>query len=229
MWSTLLLMAIAVSLEPVRLGLAVVMLNRPRPILQLLVFLCGGFAMGLAVGAVVLTALDATPLAADQLTVPRAQIVIGILAIGCAAVLAASSRLRRSTTGAEPEPAGEPATGRGRFAARTREMMAGGSLWVAGVSGLGIALPSVDYLAALALIHASGFTPAGQFGALVAFNAVAFILVEIPLLSYVFAPQATTQRLAALHSWVRSRTRMQVAGLLAAIGLLLIGLGLTGW
>ena len=54
MWFTLLLMAVAVSLEPFRIGMSVLMLNRPRPHLQLTAFLCGGFAMGLTVGVVVL-------------------------------------------------------------------------------------------------------------------------------------------------------------------------------
>ena len=45
----LLAMAIAVSVEPFRIGMTVVMINRPRPGLQLLAFLLGGFAMGIAV------------------------------------------------------------------------------------------------------------------------------------------------------------------------------------
>ena len=54
MWITLLVMAVAVSFEPFRIGMTVLMLNRPRPLLQLFAFLCGGFAMGVTVGLVVL-------------------------------------------------------------------------------------------------------------------------------------------------------------------------------
>ena len=57
MWITILVMAVAVSLEPFRIGMTVLMLSRPRPILQLLAFLCGGFAMGTTVGLVVLFVL----------------------------------------------------------------------------------------------------------------------------------------------------------------------------
>ena len=57
MWITVLVMAIAVSLEPFRIGMTVLMLNRPRPMLQLLAFLCGSFAMGTTVGLVVLFVL----------------------------------------------------------------------------------------------------------------------------------------------------------------------------
>jgi len=47
MWITILVLAAVVSLEPFRIGMTVLMLNRPRPMLQLLAFLCGGFTMGL--------------------------------------------------------------------------------------------------------------------------------------------------------------------------------------
>jgi hypothetical protein len=48
MWITLLAMAVAVSLEPLRIGMTILMMNRPRPPLQLLTFLAGGFAIGIA-------------------------------------------------------------------------------------------------------------------------------------------------------------------------------------
>jgi hypothetical protein len=56
---TVLVMAFAVSVEPFRIGMTVLMLNRPRPALQLLEFLFGGFAMGTTVGLVVLLVFDA--------------------------------------------------------------------------------------------------------------------------------------------------------------------------
>ena len=48
MWITLLAMAVAVSLEPFRIGMTILMMDRPRPLLQLLTFLAGGFAMAIA-------------------------------------------------------------------------------------------------------------------------------------------------------------------------------------
>ncbi len=80
-----------------------------------------------------------------------------------------------------------------------RGLLGGHSLWTASAAGLGIALPSVDYLAALALIVASGAAAATQVGALLLFNVVAFGLVEIPLISYLVAPERTRAALSALH------------------------------
>jgi DNA-binding LytR/AlgR family response regulator len=149
-------------------------------------------------------------------TLPNVQIVIGAMALLAAAVLAATTQSRRGNTGS------------GRLATAARRLMNGGSLWVAGVAGLGIALPSVDYLAALAVIMASGAAAATQVGALLTFNAVAFTLVEVPLLAYVVAPDRTRALMAALHDWIRARRRLEVAALLTAVGCFLLAVGIAG-
>ena len=223
MWITLLVMAVAVSLEPFRIGMTVLMINRPRPLLQLLAFLAGGFAMGITVGVIVLFVLRPA-LGSAHFTLPRVQIVVGAVLLVNAAVVA---------TGMVGGERGEGSAGRadrisGALATRTRQLLNGRSLWTAGVAGLGIALPSVDYLAVLALIVASGAAAATQFGALLMFNVVAFAFVEIPLISYLVAPDRTRATLSALHDWLRSRRRRDVAALLAAVGCVLLGVGVAG-
>lgn len=211
---TILVMAVAVSLEPFRIGMTVLMLNRPRPMLQLLAFLCGGFTMGMTVGLVVLFVLRRTLLGSTYFTLPRVQIFIGVLALLVAAVLVM-------------KPAADRDAGPGKLTARAQRLLNGRSLWVAGVAGLGIALPSVDYLAALAVILASGAAAMTQVGALLMFNIVAFALVEIPLLAYLLAPRTTRTSMAGLHEWIRSRRRIEVATLLAGVGCVLLTFGLA--
>jgi hypothetical protein len=63
---------------------------------------------------------------------------------------------------------------------------------------------------------------------LVLFNMVAFALVEIPLLAYLLAPKATARWVTALHDWIRSRRRRDVAILLTAIGCALLAAGAAG-
>src|SRR5436853_5842160 len=87
MWITLLAMAVAVSLEPFRIGMTVVMMNRPQPLLQLLAYLAGGFAMGTTVGLIVLFVLRPA-LGSAHFTLPRVQIVVGLVLLANAAVVA---------------------------------------------------------------------------------------------------------------------------------------------
>lgn len=222
MWIPLLMMAVAVSLEPFRIGMTVLAINRPRPALQLLAFLAGGFVMGTTVGVVVLFVLRPA-LGSAHFTLPRVQIVVGLVLLVNAALVAAGLLSRSKTTGgglAERIPAS--------ISGRARRLLNGGSLWTAGVAGLGIALPSIDYVAALALIVASGATAATQFGALLVFNVVAFALVEIPLLCYLVAPDRTRSMLATLYDWLRAQGRRGVAVLLAVVGCALVGVGFAG-
>lgn len=215
MWITILVMAVAISLEPFRIGLTVLMLNRPQPVLQLLAFLCGGFVMGTSVGVAVLFVLRPVLSSSTHFTLPNVQIVIGAMALLAAAFLAATTQSR-------------PHAGSGRLATAARRLTNGRSLWVAGVAGLGIALPSVDYLAALAVIMASGAAAATQVGALLTFNAVAFTLVEVPLLAYVVAPDRTRALMAVLHNWIRARRRLEVAAILSVVGCFLLAVGIAG-
>jgi Sap, sulfolipid-1-addressing protein len=202
---TVLLMAFAVSFEPFRIGMTVLMLNRPRPALQLIAFLLGGFAMGTTVGLVVLFVFRRVLLGSTYFTLPRVQLVIGLLFLIVAAAVAGDVPRRLGV---------RPAA----FATPAQRLMRGDSLSVAGIAGMSIALPSVDYLAALAVILASGTAALTQVAALLMFNVVAFALVEIPLLAYVFAPERATTAMAVLNTWIRSRRRQEVAILLTAVG-----------
>jgi hypothetical protein len=214
MWITVLVMAIAMSLEPFRIGMTTVMLNRPRPVLQLLAFLSGGFVMGTTVGLVVLFLFRPRILGSAHFSLPKVQIAIGVLTLLVAAVVGTkvlSGRFSRVHAGT-----------------RTRRLLNGRSLWVAGTAGLGIALPSIDYLAVLAVILASGATAATQVGALLMFNVVAFALVEIPLVGYLAAPERTRALMGALQGWLQSRSPRAVAALLAGLGCTLLVVGFTG-
>jgi hypothetical protein len=242
MWTTLLIVAAVVSLEPIRIGLTVFMLNRPRPFAQLLAFLCGGFVMGFGVGLLVLFILWDTLLAGMNFSVAQVQIAIGLIVLGIAVVVATNVSLRKlirrpqadvpvgahpgRTAAEQAEPASLSALQ--KLSDPARRLLKSSSLWVAWVSGLGIALPSGDYTAALAVIAAARKPAAVQAGALLIFNVVAFALVEIPLVSYLLTPNKTRAAIAALGDWVQSRRRRDVAALFALAGCVMIAEGMIG-
>jgi hypothetical protein len=99
---------------------------------------------------------------------PDVQILISLLTLLVAVIFAVCGR-----RGLRPTQLRTPA----------QQLLRGPSLAAAGIAGLGIALPSVDYLAALAVIMASGTAALTQVAVLLMFNVVAFALMEIPLLA----------------------------------------------
>jgi hypothetical protein len=56
---------------------------------------------------------------------------------------------------------------------------------------------------------------------------VAFLLVEIPLFSYLIAPDRTRAALHALYSWLRARRRVEIIATLTVVGGLLLGMGIA--
>lgn len=224
---TILVMAVAVSLEPFRIGMTALMLNRPRPTLHLLAFLSGGFAMGLTVGLTVLFVFRRIVVGTPYFTLPKVQILIGALALLAATLLAAKALADRLGRGPGRIRSAIDRGGLVPLKGVSQRLLDGRSVWLAGVAGLGIALPSVDYLAALAVILASGSAVMKQVGALLIFNVVAFALVEIPLVAYLLAPNATRAAMTALRDWIRARRRIEVVTLLAVVGCVLLAVGVT--
>jgi len=227
MWTSILIMAIAVIVEPVRTALVILMLNRPRPLLQLLAFLCGGFTVCVAFGLAVLFMFRTLPVAgAAAFSVGQAHIAIGLFVMLVASVLAKSSTGAGDDAGTDVVKPTTPQV-LGVLQTRIRDVLQGSSLWVAGVTGA-LNLPSANYMAALAVIFASKAAPAAQLEALLVFNVVAFAVVGMPLVSYVAAPEKTRALMLEVQGWLRSRRRREVAALAAVAGCFILGLGVVG-
>ena len=230
MRTSVLVLAMAVNFEPIRIGLITLMLSGPRPMLQLLAFITGSFAMSISVGFPVLFVFHHGLFGVTNTDGSKAQIVIGVLILLIAVLLTtnfpAGRFARRPTTPMEQTPLEQ--TPIEKQSARARSLLQGGSPWFSGVMGMSAALPSVDYMALLVLIAASGATPVAQAGALLTFIVVANALAAIPLGSYLIAPAKTGALLGRFHDWIRARRRRDFAALLAMAGCIVLALGITG-
>ena len=102
MWTSVLVLAMAVNFEPIRIGLITLMLSGPRPMLQLLAFITGSFAMSISVGFPVLFVFHHGLFGVTNTDGSKAQIVIGVLILLIAVLLTtnfpAGRFARRPTT-----------------------------------------------------------------------------------------------------------------------------------
>ncbi len=241
-WGAVLVMALAAMADPLRIGITVLVISRPRPVLQLLAFWIGGVAMGFGVGLGVLFLLR--DLALDFMndlesttatsTVGVIQITIGVLALLLAAMIAMRFPTRRRARVTIPDveaqaPAMEPSTpsALSRLSTRAGDAMQGGSLWVAFVAGAWLATP-LQFIAALAAILASGASAGTQVVALVAYHVVALASAEIPLLSQLVAPDKTQAVILRVHDWVLPRRRHLIAVIIAVVAIFLVVNGFGG-
>ncbi len=233
----MLALAVAVNFEPMRLGLITVALSRPRPVAQLLAFLCGALTTSLGAGLLILLVIHHGLIKAVKFDGSVVQIVIGVVAILASAVLASNLKIpgfpRKpvpdndiSETGAPTGQPRVPAVVK-RLAAHTKGLVRGSSPWFSAAMGVTIAVPSVDYIALLILIATSGSTLAVQTGALVTFVVVANTVVAVPIASFLLAPEKTRSAIMALRAWIAARSRRDFAVVLAVAGCVMIAVGVS--
>jgi Sap, sulfolipid-1-addressing protein len=240
MWGAVLVLALMAAVDPMRMGITLLLISRPRPMLNLLAFWLGGMATGITAAVGLLTLLrDFLPMVTREVTATvaifmrgPAQIAIGLLML--LALLIAAGRSARQPAGVLV-PAGGPfaqvsqpsaPTVFCRLSARAQQVLQGGHPWVAFVAGLGSATNPVEYVVALAAIVASGAAIGAQISAAVMFTVVVLAVAEIPLVSSLAAPARTHAIMLQLHDWVRTRRRRIIAVIVGAAGIFFVATGI---
>lgn len=240
MWGIVLWMALVTAPDPVRMGIAILLISRPRPLVNLFAFWLGGMTTGVVAGLTALLLLrDSLPgfvhhmrSATAAFTGGHSQAVIGVLVLAVAAI-AAIGVVRKPvrvpvSAGHPPAPTPPPSTptALSRLAVRARNALGSGNPWLAFAIGLGQATPPVQYLAALTAILASGAAFGTQLGAAVTFTAVTLVLVEIPLVSYLVAPARTEAITLRAHRWMRTHSRPILIVSAAVLGSVMVAGGI---
>lgn len=215
--SDLLLLAIAAAFYPTLVAVVVLLLGRPRPGRLLLFFLSGAVTVSVTIGLVAVFALGSSDLGGHRRTVGAwVNIVGGLLAFAAAALLLRAHRRRD-----RPRPAAKGGP------SRTQRALAHGSGWVAFVAGIVLNLPSVFYLVGLKDIALGDYSTVESVLLVLGFNAIMFALVEVPLIAYAVAPEATHARVERVNGWLGRNGRLLTAAIAFAIGVLLVGRGLV--
>lgn len=249
MWATVAMFAVMAMWDPVRLGVAVFVVMRNRPIPALFVFCLGGLTSSLLVGLSAVYLLHGTTkrLIADMNSSTQsidpadAKIVIGALVLLVAVALLFRAGTKTpvpvaaagsGSSAAETEPEIEPeepesaSSLTGRLTAWARRLMRSQSLWVSFLAGLWAGPgPHVELVGALGVILASGQCKSTQVAAVVMYAVVSFAFAEIPLLCYLIAPAKTQQYLAHVPNWLRARRIWVIATALTLLGLYLVFTG----
>ncbi|MET4429276.1 MULTISPECIES: GAP family protein [unclassified Mycolicibacterium] len=109
MWGPLLVLALLTTINPVRLGIILLVLSRPRPMQNLLAYWAGALIVGLATLIIPLIALHATPTSASfardfahptaNPTAQRTAIGIGVILLSVAALMVVRSLVRSPSNG----------------------------------------------------------------------------------------------------------------------------------
>lgn len=238
---TVLVLALMMATDPVRLGVTLLLISRPRPILNLLAYWLGAMLVGVTAAVVVLTMMrDFAPTLLQNLSslaatpvVRHAQIAFGVLALLLAALTTAGLPARQPlrvpvSVGGDPsalllQPS--TPTGISQLLGRARRVLGGESLWVALAAGIGTGPAPLEYLVALTAILAMGGAIGTQISAAVVFNVVMLAVCEITLVSYLATPTRTLAIIDQLNSWVRTHRRRILSLMIGVAGVCLVVTG----
>jgi hypothetical protein len=218
--SELLLLAIASAFWPILLVVVIISLRASRPILLLVSFLAGGLLTTMAIGLAVIYALEGSSLTGGSQSTfdPAVLIVAGTLALLAAAVL-----WRRY--GVLPEPKVEKPSDAGESGRLERMLDRGAPLAFAAGIVCNI-IPGVFPLIALKDIAEMNLGFAETFAVLLGFYLIMFALIEVPLVSYLVAPEWTQQATLRFNTWLDRNTRRVGIGALAVVGAYLVVKGI---
>jgi hypothetical protein len=210
------------------LAAVTVMLFLPSPKRLLLGYLAGALLVSLTIGFVIVFVVHDSSAAstARNAVSPSIDIALGLISLLVAYVLRGGhdqrlkERRRKKTDGGEDVE---------KAPSKVEQLLGRGSARVTFAVGAVLTLPGVSYLAALRDLQKLGYGTAGEILVIVGFNFMLLILLEIPLLGYLIAPERTVVEVQRFRAWLsRSGRRMAIVGA-GALGIFLIARGVVGY
>jgi hypothetical protein len=195
------------------LAAVTVMLFLPNPKRLLIGYLLGALLVSLTIGFVIVFAVHhsgATSTSQNSIS-PATDIALGLLLLVAAYVLRSErmeqrrERKRKEKEGVEQGPS------------KVERVLGRGSARVTFLVGMALTLPGVSYLAALHELDNLNYGTIPTILVILGFNALLLLLLEIPLVGYVLAPERTVVVVQDFRAWL-TRNGLK-AGIYVAAGL----------
>jgi hypothetical protein len=203
---SIILLAFGACVFPTLLACVAIIISRPAPRALLLAFYAGGVLISVSTGIAVLVIFvngDAVLGSTRSTPHPTTSIVAGVVALLGAWLMASargSAMLTRWRGSHVRHRKRNPRDGRS-WAERTL----GRASWkVAFFVGAIINLPGPFYLLALGDIARGNYSVVEEVALILLFNAIMFLLLEVPLVGYLVRPDATAGRVAAMSRWLNA-------------------------
>jgi Sap, sulfolipid-1-addressing protein len=226
MVAKIVVLALGAAFFPALLACVAILISRPEPRRLILAFYLGGLLMSVAAGVAVTKVFeDGGEIAGSDSGGPHGNVSIVVGLVGLLFAWLLASRRGRHLIDSwrarhPPRRSPKPKEGPSWVERRLDRATAG----IAFLVGAAINLPGPFYLLALGDI-ATGPSTLEQVALILLFNAIMFLLLEIPLVGYLIDPDWTERAVAATRSWLTTN-RLRVLG--ALIGVISLGVLVQG-
>jgi hypothetical protein len=194
---TIFLYSLIAAANAALLAAVTVLLYLPNPKRLLIGYLLGGLLVSLTIGFVIVFAGEsgASSTAQNSLA-PATDIALGLILLVVAYVLRSERmELRRERKKQEKE-------GIEKDPSKVEQFLGRGSARVTFLVGMVLTLPGVAYLAALHELDNLNYDTVPTILVILGFNVMLLILLEIPLVGYVFAPERTVVAVQDFRAWL---------------------------
>jgi Sap, sulfolipid-1-addressing protein len=227
---TIFLLSVLAMFNPSLLAAVTVMLLLPRPKRLMLGYLLGAYMTSITLGLLIVFTLhgSGTESSSKHTIGPTEDIVLGLLAVTVAWVLRTGRdepyrerrRAKKDAKLRAREEAGKPTE------SLPLRMLGKGDPKVTFVVGALLSFPGVSYLDALDHIHKLNPGTVPTILLVVFFCLMQQLLLELPLLGYVFAPDSTQGTVNRFRGWMGRRGRAAAVIGSGVIGVWLLARGL---
>jgi len=205
------LLSLLAMFNPSLLAAVTVMLLLPNPKRLMAGYLLGAYTTSITLGLVIVFSLhgSSTESTSKHTVSPVEDIVVGVLLAAIAFVLATGRdarfqqrrREKKDTKLKAREAAGKPTE------SLPLRMLGKGDPKVTFVVGAVLSFPGVSYLDALDHIHKLNPGTVPTVLLVIGFCLMQQLLLEVPLLGYLFAPEATQDKITRFRNWMGRKGR----------------------
>ena len=219
------LLSLTASLNPTLVAATTVMLLLESPAKLMLGYLLGAYMTSITLGLVIVFSLtnSSTTNTTQNTLSPAVDIGLGAIALAVAFVLHTGRhehlKERRQARKATKPDKGPP---------RWQRELSKGSARTTFVVGALLTLPGASYLAGLDEIHKLKYSTTVTVLLVIGFNLLMLWLLEVPLASFVVAPEWTPRAIERAKAWVSRHAHVFAVRGFAAVGALLVIKGIVG-
>jgi Sap, sulfolipid-1-addressing protein len=219
------LLSLTASLNPTLVAATTVMLLLEKPRRLMLGYLLGAYITSITLGLVIVFSLpnsSATNTTKNTIS-PAVDIGLGAIFLAISFVLY-TGRHERLRERRQQRKTANPDKGPPRW----QRELSKGSARTTFIVGALLTLPGASYLAGLDQIHKLKYSTPVTVLLVIGFNLVMLWLLEVPLASFLVAPEWTPRAIERAKLWVSRHAHMFAVRGTAAVGALLVIKGIVG-
>jgi hypothetical protein len=219
-------LSLTAALNPTLLAATTLMLTLLKPKRLLSGYLVGAMLTSVACGLILVFTLNgsSTSSTAKHTVNPILNVVLGALVLIVAFVIGTGRDTRRRARAARKREQAKD-----KPPPRWKRLLSEGSARDTFFVGLILSFPGASYIAGMDELSKQNLGTAETVLAVLGFNVVMLLLLELPLVGYATNPDGTAAAVASFNGWLSRNGGRTALIASVVIGILLIGRGIINW